>query len=122
MRERQESARVTGSLLRYQHTKFCSQPFNLGSCKKKRMRSRLESHEEGMGFVGQGMEMKGQLPVSLCKVILPYHRHHLSWVEYSAPCGISLGEEVSSSSGLILAPTCRAYALLRCTARGSLTD
>ena len=74
-RERLESARESGALLKGQHTKSHLQPLTVGG------QSELELHAERLGFMSLGRELKGQPEGSLCWVPLPHLRHHLSWVE-----------------------------------------
>lgn len=64
-------------------------------------------------FVTLGREMKGQPSGSLCRVILPYHRCHLSWVQHSPLCGISLWGSNSPTLYTPSHPTLQSFLLLR---------
>ena len=110
----------TGTFLKGQHTKFHSQPFTLGSSRGRAGWTRVA--KESLGFVALARELEGPLLGSLCWVILPYCRCHLSYVQYPLCVASSWGKAIFPPSGLPLAPPCEAYTLLRSIARSSSSD
>ena len=110
-RERGECARDTGTLIKGQCIKYHSQPLTLGSCGGREKQVRVMWGE--MGVCGPGERVKGRAQQNLCWVTLPHHKHHVSWVEYSPPYSINLGECNSSPTlwSLHLAENLSAWAM-----------